>query len=338
MKATEEKALQWHSAFHAAIQIELMEDMEFLQFFQEYNLTQKPLQIDTLIIKVEAGRKIKKSFGRIFRQYNIIEYKSPADYLCVNDFYKVLGYLCLYQSDTERVMEIPPDELTMTLVSNHYPREMIKHLQQQYHAEIKKAFPGIYYVTGLLFPMQILINKKLSKEENVWLSRLRQDLQEEEDMNPLIHAYKGHDKSPLYAAVMDLIVRANQNHFKEGSEQMCDALRELFADELKQMKQNGLAEGRAEGRAQGRAEGRAQGRAEGHAEGCAEGLEIKLIQQVCKKLLKGKSPEIIADDLEEELDVINRICSAAHSFAPDYDCNKIRAVLSSQTDCNGCLK
>ncbi|MDO4328681.1 MAG: hypothetical protein Q4C66_05030 [Lachnospiraceae bacterium] len=210
----------------------------------------------------------------------------------------------------------------MTLVSNHYPREMIKHLQQQYHAEIKKAFPGIYYVTGLLFPMQILINQKLSKEENVWLSRLRQDLQEEEDMNPLIHAYKGHDKSPLYAAVMDLIVRANQKHFKEGSEQMCDALRELFADELKQMKQNGLEEGRAEGRAQGH----------------AEGLEIKLIQQVCKKLLKGKSPETIADDLEEELDVINRICSAAHPFAPDYDCNKIHAVLSSRTDSQGCLK
>lgn len=51
MKDTEEKMLQWHSAFHAAIQIELMEDLEFLQFFKEYNLTQKPLQIDTLIIK-----------------------------------------------------------------------------------------------------------------------------------------------------------------------------------------------------------------------------------------------------------------------------------------------
>lgn len=51
----EEKALQWHAAFQAALQIELLEDWEYLQFQKEYNLTQKPLQIDTLIIKLEQG-------------------------------------------------------------------------------------------------------------------------------------------------------------------------------------------------------------------------------------------------------------------------------------------
>ncbi len=36
---------------------------------------------------------LNKSVGdRIFRTYNIIEYKSPDDYLSINDFCKVYGY------------------------------------------------------------------------------------------------------------------------------------------------------------------------------------------------------------------------------------------------------
>ena len=41
---------------------------------------------------------IQKNIGRIFRQYNIVEYKSPDDYLSIDDFYKVYAYCCLYKS------------------------------------------------------------------------------------------------------------------------------------------------------------------------------------------------------------------------------------------------
>ena len=42
--------------------------------------------------------KIQKNIGRIFRQYNIIEYKSPEDNLDIDDFYKVYAYACIYKS------------------------------------------------------------------------------------------------------------------------------------------------------------------------------------------------------------------------------------------------
>lgn len=229
----EEKPLQWHAAFQAALQIELMEDQEFLQFLKEYNLSEKPLQIDTLIIKLEPGRKIKKSLGRIFRQYNVVEYKSPGDYLSINDFYKVMGYACFYQSNTEKVMEIRPEDMTVTLISNHYPDKMIRYLTRKYGITIIRAFPGIYYVEGLLFPIQIVVTKKLSREEHIWLSRLRNDLNIEDDIEPLARAYEGKQKNPLYAAVMDMIIRANRKLYEEGKN-MCDALRELFADELEE--------------------------------------------------------------------------------------------------------
>lgn len=89
---------------------------------------------------------------------------------------------------------------------------------------------------------------------------------------------------------------------------MCDALRELFANELEQREQNGIIKG------------------------TAEGEQKKLIQMVCKKLLKSKSPEEIADDLEEELDTIQKICQAAKPFAPDYPCSEIYAALSAQPE------
>lgn len=46
---------------------------------------------------------------------------------------------------------------------------------------------------------------------------------------------------------------------KEGSN-MCEALKELFADDLRESREQGIIEGRIEGRNAGRIEGRIEGR------------------------------------------------------------------------------
>lgn len=58
---------------------------------------------------------------------------------------------------------------------------------------------------------------------------------------------------------------------------------------------------------------------EERAEGRAEGGDLKLVSQVCRKLRKGKVVEVIADELEEDIEEIRSICAAAEAFAPDYD-------------------
>ena len=68
------------------------------------------MAIDILIIKNTEGYKVKKNIGRIFRKYNIIEYKSPDDYLSIDDFYKVYGYTCFYKADTPTVNQIEVNE------------------------------------------------------------------------------------------------------------------------------------------------------------------------------------------------------------------------------------
>ena len=66
-------------------------------------------------------------------------------------------------------------------------------------------------------------------------------------------------------------------------------------------------------------EGEAKGRAEGKAEGRTEGESYKLVSMVCRKLRKGKEPERIAEELEGEVELIQRICQAAKEFGPGYD-------------------
>ncbi|MDO5425182.1 MAG: Rpn family recombination-promoting nuclease/putative transposase [Eubacteriales bacterium] len=57
--------------------------------------------------------------------------------------------------------------------------------------------------------------------------------------------------------------------------------------------------------------------------GKAEGEAKKLIQQICKKMQKGKTPEQIADILEEELGTILPLYEAAEKCAPEYDLDEI---------------
>ena len=118
-----------------------------------------------LVIKIRGEERFKMNIGRIFRKHNIIEYKSPDDYLTINDFYKVYGYCCFYQSDTEHVCEIKPEELTITFICNHYPVKMLRHLQEFRKLQIECVESGIYYITGDAFPIQLLITKELDKEE-----------------------------------------------------------------------------------------------------------------------------------------------------------------------------
>ena len=283
------KALQWHPAFQAALQVELMEDREFLVFQEEHNLSKKPLQMDTLIIKQRKDHVVRKSIGRIFRQYNIVEYKSPEDYISVNDFYKVTGYACVYQSDTRKVLEIPPEELTITLVCSHYPRELVAHLKERYQAAVWEEFQGIYYVKGLMFPMQILVTNRLSKEEYIWLGRLRGGL-EVTEIEPLAREYKSNQEDPLYQAVMDLIVRANAEQYEEVRK-MCDALRELFADELEKREERGIERGIECGIEQGR----------------EQGILLNLVSLVRKKQKKGMAVEEIAEILEADLQLVQKM-------------------------------
>lgn len=227
--AKEEKVqtkLQWHPAFFAGIQIELEEERDKLIFENEHQLSTKPLEIDVLIIKKQPNVQIKKNIGRIFRGYNIIEYKSPEDSLSIDDFYKVYGYACFYKSDVLSVNAIKAEDITLTFVVNKFPREMVKELQRTRKIEVVKFDEGIYHISGDIFPIQVIHTTKLSKENNFWLRNLTNDLKAKEDARNLLEKYNDRQQENLYQSVMDIIVKANIELFEEVDD-MCDALMEI---------------------------------------------------------------------------------------------------------------
>ena len=205
--------------------------------------------IDVLVIKKNSEDRIRKNIGHIFRKYNIIEYKSPEDYLSIDDFYKVYGYCCFYKSQTKRQNDIKVDELTITFVSYHYPRKFLKHLKAKRGIQIEKYDKGIYYLMGDIIPMQLIVTRKLSEEENLWLKHLSNRLKSDEAKD-LIKEYKKYANEPLHKSVMELIIRANNETFREAKN-MCDALMELMKEELEERENIGLQHGIEQGIEQG---------------------------------------------------------------------------------------
>ena len=65
------------------------------------------------------------------------------------------------------------------------------------------------------------------------------------------------------------------------------------------------------------------GRKEGVEIGTVIGADKHLIAQICKKLKNGKSIDVIAREVEEELDDIRPICAVAEKYAPNYDVEAI---------------
>ena len=238
--------LQWHPAFYAGIQIELENELDKLIFESEHNLSKKPMRIDVLIIKKLADDAIYKNIGRIFRRYNIVEYKSPTDYLSIDDFYKVYGYSCFYKSEAKRVDSIKITDITITFVSKKYPIELIEHLEKIRCFGLEKVDEGIYYITNDTLPMQLLVTSELSKEENLWLKCLTNDLDDIETIDRLSKEYGAHEHEELYKAVMDVIVRANKEKFKEVTN-MCVALREIWAEDFEQARNEGIELGYVKG-------------------------------------------------------------------------------------------
>ena len=291
LKKKENDATYWHPAFFAGIQIELAEDADNLVFENEHQLGTKPMEIDVLIIKKETDRPVKKNIGRIFKKYNIIEYKSPDDSLSVDDFYKVYGYTCFYKADARYVNSIHADELTITFVAEKYPRKMIKHLTKIKKYQVTEVEKGIYYVNGDLIPIQILVTKNLSGEENLWLKSLTNKLKATETAEKLVENYMDHKDSRLHRSVIETIMRANQKIFREVngmSDIFMEIVQEKFDRKLKEEVEKATEKAVKEATEENTVKTKLTER-------------ISLIQ---KKCAKNKPLSVIADELETDTDEI----------------------------------
>jgi len=162
--------ISWHPAFVQAIQLELEEYLDVLTFETEHQLTTEPLKIDVLIIKKKKNVVIEKNIGRIFQQFNIVEYKSPKDRATVAAYHKTHSYARLYAA----LNRININDVSVTVVATRRPKKLLAFLNKQY--TVHNVQPGIYIVEGDTCPTQIIVSEELSDEDNLWLNYLRNDL------------------------------------------------------------------------------------------------------------------------------------------------------------------
>ena len=74
---------------------------------------------------------------------------------------------------------------------------------------------------------------------------------------------------------------------------------------------------------------REEGLAEGLQQGIQQGEKQYLIQMVLRKLQKGKSAELIAEELEENPETVAHICTAAEKCATMTDTERVYEYLNN---------
>jgi hypothetical protein len=266
------RTIPWHPAFVQAIKLELEAYRDALEFIAEYRLTSEPLEIDVVIVKKDPDLVIEKNIARIFRQVNILEYKSPEDYFSVHDFYKVLSYAFLYAA----LHKIAVEDMTISIIETRYPRDLFAYLRNTYHDGILEESPGIYRIAGYPLAIQVIESKKLPAGENLWLKGLAKDLNATEAGLILEESRKRGKKAEAeLAAYLYALINANIQTMREVLNM---AKEKLPFDRW--VEETGLA---AKWEAQGKAQGVAIGEARGVVRGKKDGLAtaVALLKQGC---------------------------------------------------------
>ena len=239
----------WHPALCGATEWELQNNKADLVFDTEYHLSKKSLVMDLLIIRKTTRTVIENEIGKIFRRYNIVEFKGYGDSLNIDDYYKTIGYACLYKGLGKHVNEIPAEELTVTMMREAYPRELFKRLEGS-GVKVTKQCDGIYYVEGdTLFPIQIIVTRELNERHSAL--RILTKVKESDARRFLEEtgrALEPGDKENI-DAVLQVSVAANRDVYEKIREDkdMCEALRDLMKEQIEQEVEQGIKQGREQG-------------------------------------------------------------------------------------------
>jgi hypothetical protein len=295
----EETRIAWHPAFYEAIQMELEPYKDALQFDYEYQLSSEPLRIDVIVIKKTKDIKIEKNIAAIFRGHNILEYKSPADYVSVKDFYKACSYVCLYIAINN---EVSITDITLSFVESRYPRELLAHLKEVLGYTVEERSPGIYTVMGSIIPIQVIDSRELAEEENIWLKGLDNELDTQRIARITTEiALLG--KAAQIRAYLEAIFKANPERLKEALRMSETTLTlEKVFEEV-----GFIAKWEARGEAKGEARGEAKGEARGEAKG--EAKSKRIIAQ--RMLAKGWTLEEVAEIVELDAEILQTLSPQA---------------------------
>ena len=78
--------IKYHNYFYKALQLYLKDYLDKINIHNEVYLAEEPIRVDYLVVKKNTKINIELDIAKIFRKYNIIEFKSPEDYISIDDY------------------------------------------------------------------------------------------------------------------------------------------------------------------------------------------------------------------------------------------------------------
>ena len=221
---------QWHPAFCAAVRLELKEN-KMLQFINEFNLTEKPLEVDMLIINKPSDMAIDNLLGEFFEEHNLLEYKSPTDHnFNQYSIFQALSYV-YYYCDRYQTRDV-----TLSLIVSRAQFDLLKWLDGEKIA-YSRRHQGIYTLHGISFvKVQIVVTEEIDSSTFQWLSALTDQLTETKAKDIVMKTYElqAMEEKRLADSVMQVLMRANRSVFDKikGDKTMSEALMELMRPEV----------------------------------------------------------------------------------------------------------
>ena len=133
-----------------------------------------------------------------YLDYNILEIKGISSSTGTDTYYKTIGYAGLFIDQTGRKNQYTALDISLTFLSMHYPRKLIKHLTQDRNLMVEKSSPGVYTICKEIFSVQIIVTKELPSEENLYLHCLARNRPETDVLNRIAADYESHRDQSLY--------------------------------------------------------------------------------------------------------------------------------------------
>ena len=224
---------QYHPAFCGAMTQEFHENRNDIECTEEYNLNTLPNKVDLLVVKKMVDTMLVSGLGKIFRKWNLIEYKSPEQSLGIDTYKRSMGYAYLFSACTEGATSM--EELTLTFVREGKPVKLMGQLKKQGFA-ITKYEPGIYHVRKAEHvDMQIIVTRELDPKY-VWIKSLSKKLTKKDAEYLAQRACMVSDEVERnrIITIMDLVSKLNRN--KEWMKEWTGmgAFRDLFKEEFEE--------------------------------------------------------------------------------------------------------
>ena len=207
--------VNWHEAASCALQIELRDYSDLLEYMEEYVLGKNSYRIDLLIIKKLTDKIIPKNIALIFQTFNLFEIKGVGFTTSIDSYYKTIGYAGLLIDQRGKRDQYSCMDVSLTLLSCRYPRKLMKHLRDERKLTVEKISPGVYHVNKETFNIQIIVTKELPPEENLYLRCLTDKLHGEGLAEQLADDYKKHRTQEVYSRYMHQVAAANRKSKEE---------------------------------------------------------------------------------------------------------------------------